>query len=130
MKNFKLKIGALLASGMMMVAVSCSDDFLNVAPTGLLAEAQLTSLAGIDASLIAAYSQVNGRFVTLAGASNWVWGSIRGGEANKGTDPGDFTTINAFQRFEANSASGDLGAKYNNDYEGIARANNVLETFR
>jgi len=126
MKNFKLKIGALLASGMMMVAVSCSDDFLNVAPTGLLAEAQLTSLAGIDASLIAAYSQVNGRFVTLAGASNWVWGSVRGGEANKGTDPGDFTTINAFQRFEANSASGDLGAKYNNDYEGIARANNVL----
>jgi energy-converting hydrogenase Eha subunit C len=52
MKNFKLKFGSLLASGLMMVAVSCSGDFLDVAPTGLLAEAQLTSLAGIDASLI------------------------------------------------------------------------------
>jgi hypothetical protein len=126
MKNFKLKIGALLSSGLMMVAVSCSDEFLDVAPTGQLAEAQLSSLAGIDASLIAVYSQVNGRGNRLGSPSNWVWGSIRGGEANKGTDPGDFTTINPIQRFETNSASGDLGSKWNVAYEGIARANNVL----
>jgi hypothetical protein len=126
MKNFKLKIGALFASGMMMLAVSCSDEFLDVAPTGQLAEAQLSSLAGIDASLIAVYSQVNGRGNRLGSPSNWVWGSIRGGEANKGTDPGDFTTINPIQRFETNSASGDLGSKWNVAYEGIARANNVL----
>lgn len=126
MKNFKLKIGALLTSAVMMVAVSCSDDFLDVAPTGLLGEAQLSTLAGIDAGLIAAYSQVNGRGNRLASPSNWVWGSIRGGEANKGTDPGDFSSINPFQRFEANSASGDLGSKWNGAYEGIARCNNVL----
>jgi len=126
MKNFKLKIGSLFASGMMMVAVSCSDEFLDVAPTGQLAEAQLSSVAGIDASLIAVYSQVNGRGNRLGSPSNWVWGSIRGGEANKGTDPGDFTTINPIQRFETNSASGDLGSKWNVAYEGIARANNVL----
>jgi hypothetical protein len=126
MKNFKLKIGTLLTSAVMMVAVSCSDDFLNVAPTGLLGEAQLSTLAGIDASLIAAYSQVNGRANRLASPSNWVWGSIRGGDANKGTDPGDFSSINPFQRFEANSASGDLGSKWNGAYEGVARCNNVL----
>lgn len=126
MKNFKLKIGALLTSAVMMVAVSCSDDFLDVAPTGLLGESQLSTLAGIDAALIAAYSQVNGRANRLASPSNWVWGSIRGGDANKGTDPGDFSSINPFQRFEANSASGDLGAKWNGAYEGVARCNNVL----
>ncbi|WP_296697639.1 RagB/SusD family nutrient uptake outer membrane protein [Algoriphagus sp.] len=126
MKNYKLKIGALLSSAIMMVAVSCSDDFLDVPPTGLLAEAQLTSLAGIEASLIAAYSQVNGRGNRLGSPSNWVWGSIRGGEANKGTDPGDFTTINPIQRFENNAAGGDMGSKWNVAYEGIARANNVL----
>jgi hypothetical protein len=126
MKNFKLKIGALLSSGLMMVAVSCSDEFLNVPPTGLLAESQLASLAGIDASLIGAYSQVSGRGNRLGSPSNWVWGSIRGGEANKGTDPGDFVTINAIQRFETNSASGDVGAKWGGVYEGIARTNNVL----
>jgi len=126
MKNFKLKIGALSLSAMMMVAVSCSDEFLEVPPTGLLAEAQLSSLSGIEASLIAAYSQVNGRGNRLGSPSNWVWGSIRGGEANKGTDPGDFATINPIQRFENNSASGEMGSKWNVAYEGIARANNVL----
>lgn len=126
MKNFKIKIGALLSSAVMMVAVSCSDEFLEVPPTGLLAEAQLSSLAGLEASLIAAYSQVNGRGNRLGSPSNWVWGSIRGGEANKGTDPGDFATINPIQRFENNSASGEMGSKWNVAYEGIARANNVL----
>ncbi|TFV94647.1 RagB/SusD family nutrient uptake outer membrane protein [Algoriphagus kandeliae] len=126
MKNFKLKFGALSLSAMMMVAVSCSDEFLEVPPTGLLAQAQLSSLAGIEASLIAAYSQVNGRGNRLGSPSNWVWGSIRGGEANKGTDPGDFTTINPIQRFENDAASGEMGSKWNVCYEGIARANNVL----
>jgi len=126
MKNYKLKIGALLSSAIMMVAVSCSDDFLDVPATGQLAEAQLSSLAGLEASLIAAYSQVNGRGNRLASPSNWVWGSIRGGEANKGTDPGDFSTINPIQRFELNAASGNVGDKWNGAYEGIARANNVL----
>ncbi|HAZ24523.1 MAG TPA: RagB/SusD family nutrient uptake outer membrane protein [Algoriphagus sp.] len=126
MNNFKLKIGALLSSAMMMVAVSCSDDFLDVAPTGLLAEAQLSSLAGIEASLIAAYSQVNGRGNRLGSPSNWVWGSIRGGEVNKGTDPGDFTTINPIQRYENDAAGGEMGSKWNVCYEGIARVNNVL----
>lgn len=115
-----------MTSAVMLVAVSCSDDFLDVPPTGLLAEAQLSSLAGIEASLIAAYSQVNGRGNRLGSPSNWVWGSIRGGEANKGTDPGDFTSINPIQRFEINAASGDVGSKWNVAYEGIARANNVL----
>ncbi|MCS5490317.1 RagB/SusD family nutrient uptake outer membrane protein [Algoriphagus limi] len=126
MKNFKLKFGALSLSAMMMVAVSCSDEFLDVPPTGLLAQAQLSSLAGIEASLIAAYSQVNGRGNRLGSPSNWVFGSIRGGEANKGTDPGDFTTINPIQRFENDAASGEMGSKWNVCYEGIARANNVL----
>uniref|UniRef100_UPI004048DEF0 RagB/SusD family nutrient uptake outer membrane protein n=2 Tax=Algoriphagus sp. TaxID=1872435 RepID=UPI004048DEF0 len=126
MKNFKLKIGALLASGAMLVAVSCSEEFLEVPPVGQLSENQLSSLAGLDASLIAAYSQVNGRGNRLGSPSNWVWGSIRGGEANKGTDPGDFTSINPIQRFENDAAGGDMGSKYNVAYEGVARANNVL----
>ncbi|MBN7812720.1 RagB/SusD family nutrient uptake outer membrane protein [Algoriphagus sp. H41] len=126
MKNYKLKLGALLVSGAMMVAVSCSDEFLEIPPVGQLSEAQLSTLAGLDASLIAAYSQVNGRGNRLGSPSNWVWGSIRGGEANKGTDPGDFSTINPIQRYENNAAGGEMGSKYNVCYEGIARANNVL----
>ena len=126
MKNYKLKIGALLSSAIMMVAVSCSDDFLEVSPTGQLAEAQLTTLAGLDAALIAAYSQVNGRNFRMASPSNWVWGSIRGGDANKGTDPGDFNTINPIQRFETDATNVNLLENWRGLYEGVARSNNVL----
>ncbi|WP_192085942.1 RagB/SusD family nutrient uptake outer membrane protein [Algoriphagus sp. Y33] len=126
MKNIKIKVGALIASTILMVAVSCSDDFLEVTPTGELTQPQATSLAGFEASLIAVYSQVNGRANRMASPSNWVWGSIRGGDANKGTDPGDFNTINPIQRFETDATNQNLLDSWNGNYEGIARANNVL----
>jgi len=126
MKNIKIKIGALLASTAMVVAVSCSDDFLEITPTGLLVETQLTNLAGLDASLIAVYSQVNGRNQRMASPSNWVWGSIRGGDANKGTDPGDYNTLNPIQRFETDATNVNLLQNWQGLYEGVARANNVL----
>ncbi len=126
MKNLKIKIGgAILTSCLMLLSISC-EDYLEVAPTGLLSEAQLTSADGINAALIAAYSQVNGRGNRLASPSNWVWGSIRGGEANKGTDPGDFNTINPVQRFETDATLSLLRDNWLGNYEGIARANNVL----
>ena len=126
MKNIKIKIGALVVSTVLMVAVSCSDDFLEIAPPGVLNESQLSTLAGLDAALIAVYSQVNGRANRMASPSNWVWGSIRGGDANKGTDPGDFNTINPIQRFETDATNQNLLDSWNGLYEGIARANNVL----
>jgi hypothetical protein len=49
----------------------------------------------------------------MGSPSNWVWGSIRGGEANKGTDPGDYSDINPIQRFEALPSQGVINDKYN-----------------
>lgn len=126
MKNIKIKVGALIATTALMVAVSCSDDFLEITPVGVLNEAQLSTLAGLDAALVAVYSQVNGRANRMSSPSNWVWGSIRGGDANKGTDPGDFNTINPIQRFETDPTNQNLLDSWNGNYEGIARANNVL----
>lgn len=125
MKRFKFQIAAALTAGMLLIGTSC-EDFLDVPVTGQLSEAQLASLDGINASLIAVYSQVNGRNQRLASPSNWVWGSIRGGEANKGTDPGDFATINPIQRFETDATVPILEENWQGNYEGIARANSVL----
>ncbi|WP_194974749.1 RagB/SusD family nutrient uptake outer membrane protein [Aquiflexum lacus] len=125
MKRFKFQIAATLAAGLMLFATSC-DDFLEVPVVGQLSEAQLRSLDGLNAALIAAYSQVNGRNQRLASPSNWVWGSIRGGDANKGTDPGDFNTINPIQRFDTDPTVSILEENWNGLYEGIARSNNVL----
>jgi hypothetical protein len=125
MKRLKFQIAAALTAGMLMIGTSC-EDFLDVPVVGQLSEDQLSSLAGIDASLIAVYSQVNGRFQRMASPSNWVWGSIRGGEANKGTDPGDFATINPIQRFETDATVPILEENWQGNYEGIARANSTL----
>jgi hypothetical protein len=106
---------------------SCADSFLEIPVTGQLDQGVLSGRLGIDATLISVYSQVNGRGNRMASASNWVWGSIRGGDANKGTDPGDFSDINPIQRFEALSTVGVVNDKYLGNYEGVARANAVLK---
>lgn len=113
-----------------LIAFACKDSFLSVPATGQLANAQLTSKKGIDGALIAAYSQVNGRGNRMATPANWVWGSIRGGDANKGTDPGDFSDINPIQRFENNSTQGVIADAWSGRYEGVARCNLVLRLLK
>jgi starch-binding outer membrane protein, SusD/RagB family len=130
MKN-RFKIGM---SGLLMIAIlvlhSCKESFLVVPVNGQLDSKLLAGKLGLDAALIAAYSQINGRGNRMASPSNWVWGSIRGGDANKGTDPGDFSDINPIQRYEALPTQGVISDKYNGNYEGVARANAVLKLLK
>lgn len=129
MKN-KVLITGLAMAVLALIGFACKDSFLEVAPTGQLANAQLTTAKGIESALTAVYSQVNGRFRRMASPSNWVWGSIRGGDANKGTDPGDFGDINPIQRFEYQSTQGVILENWQGLYEGIARANLVLRLIK
>ena len=108
------------------VMYSCSDNFLDVPAPGAGNDVLLSNGPGLEAALIGVYSQVNGRENRMASPSNWVWGSIRGGEANKGTDPGDFSDINPIQRFEALPSQQVIRDKYNGNYEGVSRANRTL----
>lgn len=128
MKMMKIKNVAVALAATFAITVSCEDEFLNVGATGSLGESQLTTASGIDGALIGAYSALNGVFGNrFEGPSNWVTGSIAGGEANKGTDPGDYSTINPIQRYETDATAGDLNSLWNARYEGISRANKVLQ---
>lgn len=122
MKKIKFLIIALLITG----GYSCKDSFLEVLPTASLAEAQLTSTAGLEGVLIGAYAQLSGLGNYAAGPSNWVFGSIRGGDANKGTDPGDFSDINPVQKFEITPSTAFPAGLYQGHYEGVARTNIML----
>jgi len=118
-------IGVATTVALTLGGVACQDKFLEIPATGQLSNAQLGSKNGIEGSLIAAYSMLSGRGDRLASFSNWVWGGIRGGDANKGTDPGDFSSINPIQRFETIS-TGDVAGTWQRKYEGISRANATL----
>ncbi|MBT6161646.1 MAG: RagB/SusD family nutrient uptake outer membrane protein [Flavobacteriaceae bacterium] len=127
MRIMKIKNVTIAMASLLAVTVSCSDDFLDVGATGSLAEAQMTTLSGIDGTLIGAYAALNGVFGNrFEGPNHWVTGSITGGEANKGTDPGDYSTINPIQRYETDPTSGDLNNLWRGRFEGIARSNRVL----
>ncbi|MEO5603941.1 MAG: RagB/SusD family nutrient uptake outer membrane protein [Cyclobacteriaceae bacterium] len=127
MKN-KIKKGAVgMLVAALVITYSCNDSFLEVPVTGQLNEQLLSGRQGLESSLIAVYSQVNGRGGRMASPSNWVWGSIRGADANKGTDPGDFSDINPIQRYESLPTQGVINEKYNGNFEGIARANATLK---
>ncbi|MFD0794515.1 RagB/SusD family nutrient uptake outer membrane protein [Mucilaginibacter litoreus] len=63
-----------------------------------------------------------------ASPDNWIYGGIAGGDANKGSDPGDQTPIESISRFTTDPTNGFLNSKWKADYEGISRANTVLRT--
>ncbi len=122
LKRFPLIIMALA-----LVMVSCDDEFLEIPPTGSLSDAQLSTKAGIEGVLVGAYATLNGEFGNrFEGPNNWVTGSICGGDANKGTDPGDYSSINPIQRYEINPTNGDINAKWRARFEGVSRCNTVL----
>ncbi|MCG8322804.1 MAG: RagB/SusD family nutrient uptake outer membrane protein [Cytophagales bacterium] len=117
------KIIALTLLISMVIVMACQESFLDVAPTGSLQEEQLTSPAGLEVSLIAAYSMLLGRSGFYSDASNWFWGSILGGEANKGSNAGDQSQMNEVQAFDPQTNNISVLQKYTSTYEGIARSN-------
>ncbi|WP_460974909.1 RagB/SusD family nutrient uptake outer membrane protein [Spirosoma knui] len=124
--------GAAITAMLTLVTFACKDKFLDVPVTGQLASSQLTSKAGLEGVLLSSYSQLNGRgFARIASSYNFVRGSISGGEANKGSNPGDgggLTNWTTFQRYELLPSNGDVNDKWRGMYEGISRANAVLRT--
>ena len=110
---------------------SCKSDFLTVAPTGGLDQGLLQNTKGLDALLVGAYSMIDGVSSQYGSgwestASNWVFGSIRGMEANKGTDGGDQPDINPLQTYSETSTNPYLDVKWRAVYEGISRCNSVI----
>lgn len=129
MKNKIQKLGifSILAVAFSLLLAACKDSFLDVPPTGQLTEDVLNTKKGIDGLLIGAYGMISGRGNYFGGASNWVNGSVQGGEANKGTNAGDFNDINFVQRFELISTARVPADRWGPPYEGISRANAVLK---
>lgn len=130
MKNiFRKKVTYLTIFSVMLTAIACNEDeFLEVPVTGQVSGSQLLSADGLEGLLIGTYAALNGNdgLGWFSGQANWLWGSIRGGDANKGSDAGDFATIIPYARFEQTPTDPLHINKWNGSYEGISRANTYL----
>jgi starch-binding outer membrane protein, SusD/RagB family len=131
MKKLIYSLTALFVLG--GTVLSCKDDFLERSPYGALSQATLKNAKGVDALLISTYSALdgwtadwNGGAVWFSAGSNWVFGSIVGGDAYKGTDAGDQPTINPIERHDGTPDNEYFRGKWRLVYEGVARANDVI----
>jgi hypothetical protein len=114
----------------MLILRGCGKEFLEITHNGELDESVLATREGVDALLIGAYSMMDGvcfGFGWEAATSGWLYGSIRGMEANKGTDSGDSYLLPVIQNFSERSTHPYLNMKWRALYESIARCNQTIE---
>jgi hypothetical protein len=111
-----------------MIGYSCSDSFLEQPQKGSLGDSQAASLKGAEQSLIATYAALKGNAGGWEGSNTgWVYGSIVGGEAHKGSDAGDQADINPIASFTATSTNNFFNVRWRSAYDGINRANSTLK---
>jgi len=131
MKKIRFLTVIAVVTGLLLMH-SCSEDFLEITPNGSLDAQVLGTYEGVDALLIGAYSMLDGVAGNAGGwgaaSSGWVYGSIRGLEANKGTDSGDQPDINPIQTYTETSTNPYINAKWIAVYEGISRCNATILT--
>ena len=133
MKNKTSKI--LLACLVLVAFYACKKSFLEQSPQGVLDETTLSSEKGVNKILLSAYAMLDGYDGGLglggqwgSGGSNFVFGSMAGGEANRGSTPGDQSpNMTNAVRHEYAPANGALNDKWKAFYEGIKRSNTALE---
>jgi len=114
--------------------MSC-DDFLDTSPHGSVSINTLQTTSGAESLLIAAYSNLDG-FSGVgdpwrSGASNWVYGSIAGGDAYKGSLDGDLSQITDIETLFSLTPNNEfLETKWITYYQGISRANDAIKAFQ
>ncbi len=112
------------------ITYACKN-FLDQPAQGTVDQSTLMNKVGVEGSLIAAYRALDCESSSGAwgcAASNWVWGSIPGNDAYKGSDLGDQNPIHSIEIFQWNlgDADGYLNAKWSQVYDGVFRANAAL----
>jgi hypothetical protein len=133
-----MKRKAVIIVGLIAVMAglyACKKGFLTQSPKGVLDEETLASAKGVDKLLIASYAMLDGFDGGFwiggewgAGGSNFLYGGIGGGDANKGSDPGDQgPNMTPIQRHDATSTNGGLNDRWKALYEGVKRTNTVMQ---
>lgn len=135
MNKFNIFRVTLATMAILLVALSCNEDFLDVQPPGSYSEPSLQNASGVEGMLVATYSALDGswfeswgnnRFNQNAGASNWVYGSIRSDDSYKGTEPNDGADLNPIERAEVQPNNPVLNNKWGAVYDGVGKANAVI----
>ena len=111
MKFFKSSIFyAVFGVCSLGLLISCNEDFLDAPPQGALDSGTLGNEFGVESSLIAAYSLLDG-FGNFGGwgaaGSNWIFGSVASDDAYKGSEPGDQQASTDVELYQWSTGAGN-----------------------
>ncbi|HEX9150716.1 MAG TPA: RagB/SusD family nutrient uptake outer membrane protein, partial [Flavobacterium sp.] len=109
---------------------SCSKDFLDYEPTGVLSSGNVATASNADALVNAAYAAIGNDEMVGPITHQWVYGSVRSDDAYKGGGGrGDVDVIDHYEQYNLTTPDyGDwmLPRTWTNHYKAISRANFAL----
>ena len=122
---------AVMAIALGLALYACDDSFLDIPAQGSLSQNVLSNKQGIRAMVIGVYGALDGAVVGdtwRTSPDNWVYGSVAGGDAHKGSAPYDQSQIFTLATGQATPEMSFFNSRWSALYEGISRANAVLKT--
>ncbi|BBE20408.1 outer membrane protein [Aquipluma nitroreducens] len=125
LKNIFVLSGVILFSAF----ISCNEEFLQKPVQGALGDEVLANKAGVEKLLVGAYALMDGIGAGNGweGApDNWIYGSIAGGDAHKGSFGGDLPAIDPIVKFIADGSNNFFNIKWKVLYNGVTASNSVL----
>ncbi|WP_374163923.1 RagB/SusD family nutrient uptake outer membrane protein [Arcticibacter sp. MXS-1] len=130
MKKLFLFISVLITGSALLLS-SCKEDYLDKDPLGALKTEDMQDSTGAASLLIGAYGALDGVGVGAANPweaapSNWIYGSVAGGDASKGSFGGDQPGIDPIVNFYADASNGFFNSKWRACFEGVTRCNATI----
>jgi len=132
----KYILAAMAVAGGLFFFNACSKSFLERDPRGSLTGDNVSTKDGIDALLIGAYAALDGQQQDVAAIgtggpweaapSNWIYGSVAGGDAHKGSDATDQPPISLIATGQFDASNGFFNTKWKVLFEGVVRTNIIL----
>ena len=127
----KVLLYSAFALGTLTMSTGCGDNFLMLTPVSSTSEATLSDAAGLDYLLTGAYSSFNSMLSSAGGMgeaslTNWVWGDIAGGDANKGSTASDQPDLTQIETWAWSTANGYIKNRWDAVYESVKRCNAVI----
>ncbi|PKP29391.1 MAG: RagB/SusD family nutrient uptake outer membrane protein [Bacteroidetes bacterium HGW-Bacteroidetes-18] len=114
-----------------LVLISCSKDFLNYEPQGVLSSDNVATAENAEALVVAAYAGIANDEMIGPLTHQWVYGSVRSDDAYKGGGGrGDVDVVDRYEQYNLTIPDyGDWMAPrtWTNFYKAISRANFALK---
>ncbi|MDH6358901.1 RagB/SusD family nutrient uptake outer membrane protein [Parabacteroides sp. PF5-9] len=125
------KIYVYIIAAVTLSMTACSD-FLTVDPVGAVGESSFTTKEGVDQLLNGMYGATLYRNsagnALSAGITNYTYGDVLGGQANKGSAASDQPAFTSLEVYTVTVDNAYLQNKWNRSYDGVYRANSVIST--